>query len=193
MFNKFLFHHHLVHIIINIITIHRIIYVIIQVKHFYIQNKKKKQQPNFLVCALVNFLLLALGRRNILSLMRLFSPKQSRGTIAGLQKLQPLPRKLLRPVCNSTTAVGGAEGTRLPLAQGPAAPGDWLSPRLLGARPSEGSAAAIFGWRCRGLTGPGPAKQRRRHGLPSVKPQGLLLTPSCPSRAWARFPREFSP
>lgn len=58
----------------------------------FIYKIKKHKQPNFLVCALVNFLSLALGRRNIFSLTRLFSPKQSRGTIAGLQRLQPLPR-----------------------------------------------------------------------------------------------------
>lgn len=43
----------------------------------FIYKIKKHKQPNFLVCALVNFLSLALGRRNIFSLTRLFSPKQS--------------------------------------------------------------------------------------------------------------------
>lgn len=105
MSNKFLFYHHLVPTIINIISIHRIIYVIIQVN-------------------LVNFFSLALGRRNAFSLTRLFSPKQPRGSAAGLQSLRPLPSHAQAPsprlpFDNSPGAVGGAEGTRLRLAQGP--------------------------------------------------------------------------
>jgi len=52
----------------------------------------------FLVCALINFLQLALGKANMFSLMRLFSPNNFRGTVVCMKRLWQLCRDAEDPL-----------------------------------------------------------------------------------------------
>ena len=147
------------------------------------------------------------------SLVRLFSPNHFRGAVVCLKRLRPLCRdaedllpdvrldkqKLVPRHCGQDrgypTVIGSGPRVSWRLAITMAAhclplgrPFSLPDFTLPFSASLQGS-----GWMYRVLIGPGPAKQLRRHGLPLVEPYRLFPIPSCPSCAWARFPREFGP